>query len=520
MSPTGLGSSLPSRSTSSASSNAGLCISELSGGSPGLVMPTHSAGSIHYPAPASNGSSTTSSNAGGHFQVNQTLENGQQFTGWVASSGHDSVLSLDSNQYGSVPSGTANGGLYLAETQEGHQISWTSAPECLSTSKGVKKGTNSSGIKMAERQNSKTDSTGTNSKIPSPSMPPTAVVVVKSTKKTKPSKIGHVHNGKAAVVGASTKNNGNSKKTAADSSVGANNDGLTTQQLELIQEIMRQTQEQHRLMQEEQQLIQHKPAQPSHHSSSGPAKAKKANNKVKWTSPPPSSANNSDVNQSTPANSLVGGDATPVNGAVSGRPVECNVCQRRFKNTPALNGHMRLHGGFLKKEAECGGSSGSANGSGGGGNNNSGGGGGTGGGSSKKPGESKKDPNTPPLLTASVSVRALIEEKIIQRRNNMAANNSSSASSSSASTLSTTLAPLSTSSASSVVVQQQQEQHSHALPISVQVVNPPEASVILMDVLEEDQTDSVEAQSQQTLVPKLEPEGYFEGKYDLTIPEA
>jgi len=35
---------------------------------------------------------------------------------------------------------------------------------------------------------------------------------------------------------------------------------------------------------------------------------------------------------------------------------------------------------------------------------------------------------------------------------------------------------------------------------------------MLMDVLEEDQRDSMEAQSQQPLIPKLEPEGYFEGK--------
>lgn len=31
------------------------------------------------------------------------------------------------------------------------------------------------------------------------------------------------------------------------------------------------------------------------------------------------------------------------------RPVECNLCHRRFKNIPALNGHMRLHGGYFKK---------------------------------------------------------------------------------------------------------------------------------------------------------------------------
>jgi hypothetical protein len=68
------------------------------------------------------------------------------------------------------------------------------------------------------------------------------------------------------------------------------------------------------------------------------------------------------------------------------------------------------------------------------------------------------------------------------------------------------------SAASSVVgVVQQQEQHSHALPISVQPVSQPEAPVMLMDVLEEDQRDSMEAQSQQPLIPKLVPEGYFEG---------
>lgn len=31
------------------------------------------------------------------------------------------------------------------------------------------------------------------------------------------------------------------------------------------------------------------------------------------------------------------------------KPVECSICCRRFKNTPALNGHMRLHGGYFKK---------------------------------------------------------------------------------------------------------------------------------------------------------------------------
>lgn len=67
------------------------------------------------------------------------------------------------------------------------------------------------------------------------------------------------------------------------------------------------------------------------------------------------------------------------------KPVECNLCHRKFKNIPALNGHMRLHGGYFKKENET-----------------------------KK--SDKKDYSGPPLQTASVGVRALIEEKIINKR--------------------------------------------------------------------------------------------------------
>ncbi|KAH3844346.1 hypothetical protein DPMN_086604, partial [Dreissena polymorpha] len=38
-------------------------------------------------------------------------------------------------------------------------------------------------------------------------------------------------------------------------------------------------------------------------------------------------------------------------GDESTKPVVCTICHRRFKNIPALNGHMRLHGGYFKKEA-------------------------------------------------------------------------------------------------------------------------------------------------------------------------
>lgn len=67
------------------------------------------------------------------------------------------------------------------------------------------------------------------------------------------------------------------------------------------------------------------------------------------------------------------------------KPVECNLCHRKFKNIPALNGHMRLHGGYFKKENDT-----------------------------KK--SDKKELTGPPLQTASVGVRALIEEKIINKR--------------------------------------------------------------------------------------------------------
>lgn len=67
------------------------------------------------------------------------------------------------------------------------------------------------------------------------------------------------------------------------------------------------------------------------------------------------------------------------------KPVECNLCHRKFKNIPALNGHMRLHGGYFKKDND-----------------------------SKK--SDKKESSGPPLQTASVGIRALIEEKIINKR--------------------------------------------------------------------------------------------------------
>ena len=34
------------------------------------------------------------------------------------------------------------------------------------------------------------------------------------------------------------------------------------------------------------------------------------------------------------------------------KPETCRICGRGFKNIPALNGHMRLHGGFVAKSGD------------------------------------------------------------------------------------------------------------------------------------------------------------------------
>ncbi|XP_026494312.2 zinc finger protein 541 isoform X1 [Vanessa tameamea] len=103
---------------------------------------------------------------------------------------------------------------------------------------------------------------------------------------------------------------------------------------------------------------------------------------------------NTTTQQSSPkcGSGVIGSGSTSITGVSGGppratdiKPVECNLCHRKFKNIPALNGHMRLHGGYFKKDSD-----------------------------SKK--LDKKESTGPPLQTASVSVRALIEEKIISRR--------------------------------------------------------------------------------------------------------
>jgi hypothetical protein len=62
---------------------------------------------------------------------------------------------------------------------------------------------------------------------------------------------------------------------------------------------------------------------------------------------------NSCKNNEEKVDTSLGDDLNLNVGAVSGgredKPAECAICCRRFKNTPALNGHMRLHGGYFKK---------------------------------------------------------------------------------------------------------------------------------------------------------------------------
>ncbi|XP_049826853.1 uncharacterized protein LOC109598471 isoform X2 [Aethina tumida] len=164
---------------------------------------------------------------------------------------------------------------------------------------------------------------------------------------------------------------------------GGNNDGLTKQQLDLIHQIMEQTQRQ---SQQQTTATNSKTSTVTTPKSSTPSKVTATKTPVKMQRAQSSSNKNSSstsgqqskVSTTTPNSSNTPKTAEP-------KPVECNLCHRKFKNIPALNGHMRLHGGYFKKDAD-----------------------------NKKC--EKKDTNTPPLQTASVSVRALIEEKIINKR--------------------------------------------------------------------------------------------------------
>lgn len=60
---------------------------------------------------------------------------------------------------------------------------------------------------------------------------------------------------------------------------------------------------------------------------------------------------NANKGSPSPANSSSPGAVASTNNKSLSepKPVECNLCHRKFKNIPALNGHMRLHGGYYRK---------------------------------------------------------------------------------------------------------------------------------------------------------------------------
>ncbi|XP_072389156.1 uncharacterized protein [Diabrotica undecimpunctata] len=170
-----------------------------------------------------------------------------------------------------------------------------------------------------------------------------------------------------------------------------NNDGLTKQQLDLIHQIMEQTQRQSQAVAAAAAAVSNKSTTaPKSTSSSaggskstGPTKMSAKAHLAKWMPTALQGIYPYATSGSGSPNSP--GSPNSTTDKMIPKPVECNLCHRKFKNIPALNGHMRLHGGYFKKDAE-----------------------------SKKC--EKKEPGGPPLQTASFSVRALIEEKIINKR--------------------------------------------------------------------------------------------------------
>ncbi|XP_058812874.1 serine-rich adhesin for platelets isoform X2 [Topomyia yanbarensis] len=185
---------------------------------------------------------------------------------------------------------------------------------------------------------------------------------------------------------------------------GTGNEGLTRQQLDLITQIMQQTKQANAAAAAAGQKVHPRPRtwnmqlQLSQHKvSSVPAISCSVPTSQTSSSQSSSSSSSSSIISSTPSTQSTTTAETTTNSiaaaANSGqaqnkadqKPVECNLCHRKFKNIPALNGHMRLHGGYFKKDTET-----------------------------KKC--DKKEHTGPPLQTASVGVRALIEEKIINKR--------------------------------------------------------------------------------------------------------
>ncbi|XP_055679779.1 uncharacterized protein LOC129787937 isoform X2 [Lutzomyia longipalpis] len=176
--------------------------------------------------------------------------------------------------------------------------------------------------------------------------------------------------GATCIPFSSASDNISSKPSSPSSPAGVGNEGLTRQQLDLISQIMQQTKQANAGLTASAGQRQ----TPRPRTWNMQTQLQQTQSKL---SPNSENAANS-INSSSPS---IG----PNVPKLEQKPVECNLCHRKFKNIPALNGHMRLHGGYFKKDAET-----------------------------KKC--DKKETPGPPLQTASVGVRALIEEKIISKR--------------------------------------------------------------------------------------------------------
>ncbi|XP_053685909.1 serine-rich adhesin for platelets [Sabethes cyaneus] len=202
---------------------------------------------------------------------------------------------------------------------------------------------------------------------------------------------------------------GGSSKSLSPSSPagGSGNEGLTRQQLDLITQIMQQTKQANAAAAAAGQKVHPRPRtwnmqlQLSQHKLT-PTSSVIANSvSTSQSSSSQSLTSTSSITTQAAVSVDSAGSSTAAGGAGAAqsqnssvgqalnksdqKPVECNLCHRKFKNIPALNGHMRLHGGYFKKDSET-----------------------------KKC--DKKEHTGPPLQTASVGVRALIEEKIINKR--------------------------------------------------------------------------------------------------------
>ena len=125
-----------------------------------------------------------------------------------------------------------------------------------------------------------------------------------------------------------------SKSVLGDTKIKFSSKGLTAQQLQLIEQLFKQTK------------VTNKSESDSEKSNA--------------TSTTTTNNNTNSTNSTTVTNTTT--IQAPLNAAVKkndkptpplpDKPVECTICSRKFKNIPALNGHMRLHGGYYKKDAD------------------------------------------------------------------------------------------------------------------------------------------------------------------------